>query len=163
MSIDKALFRQVAGCFASGVTVVTTGSEGAFHGMTVSAFTSLSLEPTQVLVCIDRGTETLPALQACGRFNVNILSAGQEEASRLFASKDTPESHRLRPGDFSIGRLGLPLLKDALAYLECRVARQYDGGDHVIVVGEVEHAVAGEASDPLLYYRGVYHRLPAQA
>jgi flavin reductase (DIM6/NTAB) family NADH-FMN oxidoreductase RutF len=156
VSIDKALFRQVAGSFASGVTVITTGSEGSFHGMTASAFTSLSIDPTLVLVCVDKKAETLPALQAAGRFNVNILAADQEHLSRTFASKDSPHAHGLAGIDYKLGELGLPLLDGALAFLECRVTEEIEGGDHVIVIGEVENAGVGEIEDPLLYFRGRY-------
>jgi flavin reductase (DIM6/NTAB) family NADH-FMN oxidoreductase RutF len=161
LSIDKTLFRQVAGSFATGVTVITTGLEGEFHGMTASAFTSLSLEPTQVLVCIDRTAHTLPVLQACGRFNVNILGEDQEDISRLFASKEAQQGHALDGVDYRLGELGVPLLKGTLGFLECRVVQQYDGGDHVIFVGEVENAALGEAERPLLYYRSRYRRIEA--
>ena len=159
MSIDQALFRQVSGSFASGVTVVTTGVDGTYHGMTASAFASLSLEPTQVLVCVDRSSHTFPLLQACGLFNVNILSAGQEQISRLFASEDAPERHSLAGIDFHLGRLGAPLLSGDLGHFECRVLQQYDGGDHVIFAGEVEYAALSDAREPLLYYRGRYRHL----
>ena len=75
MSIDQALFRQIAGSFASGVTVITSGMAGAYHGMTASAFTSLSLDQLMVLVCVDRMARTLPVLESSGCFNVNILGA----------------------------------------------------------------------------------------
>ena len=156
MSIDKALFRQVAGSFASGVTVITTGSEGNFHGMTASAFTSLSLEPTLVLVCFDKRAETLEALQAAGRFNVNILAADQEHLSRTFASKDSPAAHGFNGIDYEIGELGLPVLVGSLAYFECLVKEEVDGGDHMIIIGEVENGGIGEIEDPLLYFRGRY-------
>lgn len=161
MSIDKTLFRQVAGSFATGVTVITTGSEGAYHGMTASAVASLSLEPTQILVCVERTAQTLPAIQSSGYFNVNILSEDQEDLSRLFASKDAPQFHELDGVDYSLGKDGVPLLKGTLGYFECRVVQQYDGGDHVIFIGEVEHAGLGEAERPLLYYRSRYHRIEA--
>ena len=156
MSIDRALFRQVAGSFASGVTVITTGDDGEFHGMTASAFTSLSLEPTRVLVCVDKKAETLPALQSSGRFVVNILAADQEQLSRTFASKDSPQAHGLAGIDYELGELGVPVLNGALAYFECALAQEIDGGDHVIVIGEVENAGVGEIEDPLLYFRGRY-------
>lgn len=159
MPIDKTLFRQVAGSFASGVTVVTSERDGVFHGMTASAFTSLSLEPALVLVCMDRATGTLTALQSTGCFNINILGVAQENLSRMFASKDDPGRHGLKGAEYTIGTLGMPVLKGALAYFECRVVQQYDGGDHVIVVGEVENAGFSEDADPLLYFRGRYRRL----
>ena len=156
MSIDKVLFRQVAGSFASGVTVITTGSHGSFHGMTASAFTSLSIEPTLVLVCVDKNAQTFDALHAAGRFNVNILAADQEHLSRTFASKDSPHAHGLAGIDYKLGQFGLPLLEGALAFLECRVKEEFEGGDHIIFVGEVENAGVGEVEDPLVYFRGRY-------
>lgn len=155
MSIDRALFRQVAGSFASGVTVITTGRDGHYHGMTASAFTSLSIEPTMILVCVDRESRTFPLLQETGAFNINMLGTGQEQVSRVFASKDAPE-HGLRGVEFTLGTLGVPLLNDTLAYFECRTTHQFDGGDHVIFVGEVENAGFNEELEPLLYYRGKY-------
>lgn len=159
MSIDKVLFRQVVGSFASGVTVITTGSEGSFHGMTASAFSSLSLDPTLVLVCVEKTAQTYPVLQSSGRFNVNILALEQEYLSRTFASKDSPHAHGLVGIDYTLGELGLPVLDGALAYLECRMVEQHEGGDHVIFVGEVEAAGIGESADPLLYFRSKYRSL----
>lgn len=156
MSIDKALFRQVAGSFASGVTVITTGSEGSFHGMTASAFTSLSIDPTLVIVCVDKNGRTLSALHESQMFNVNILAADQEFLSRTFSSKDSPHAHGLVGIDYKLGELGLPVLDGVLAFLECRVAHEFDGGDHVIFVGEVDNAGVGDIEDPLLYFRGRY-------
>jgi flavin reductase (DIM6/NTAB) family NADH-FMN oxidoreductase RutF len=127
--------------------------------MTASAFSSLSLDPTLVLVCIDRSTETLAAIQASGRFNVNILSAEQEHLSRTFAAKETPQAHGLTVVDHRIGASGVPLINGSLAYFECRVVEQYGGGDHVIFVGEVESAGLGGSEDPLTYFRGKYRRL----
>jgi flavin reductase (DIM6/NTAB) family NADH-FMN oxidoreductase RutF len=162
MSVDPAAFRAAAGSFASGVTVITSGRDGAYHGMTASAFTSLSLEPTQVLVCINRGTRALSVIQESGCFNVNILAAEQETLSRIFASRDAPERDTLQGIDYTLGGLGAPLLTGALAYFECRVAEEYDGGDHVIVVGDVENAGAGDAAEPLLYFRGSYRKLSSR-
>ncbi len=159
MSVDKALFRQAAGSFATGVTVITTGRDGVYHGMTASAFTSVSLEPTQILICVDRTAVTLDLLHKTGHFNVNVLAADQEQLARAFATKESPESHGLNGVDYRMGETGLPLLNGALAYLECRTVQQFDGGDHVIFLGEVENAGVGDASDPLLYFRGRYRQL----
>jgi flavin reductase (DIM6/NTAB) family NADH-FMN oxidoreductase RutF len=119
----------------------------------------LSLEPTQVLVCIDRTAHTLPLIQASGYFNVNILAEDQEDLSRFFASKEAQQVHALDGIDYNLGKLGVPLLKGTLGYFECRVVQQFDGGDHVIFIGEVEHADLGEAERPLLYYRSRYRRI----
>ena len=161
MPIDKSLFRQVAGSFGSGVTVITTGLEGRYHGMTASAFCSLSLDPFQIIVCVDRAAHTLPLLQESGRFNVNILGAGQEALSRIFASKDAPERVTFDGIDFTLTQKGVPLLKGAIASFQCRVAQQFDGGDHIVIVGEVEDAAVGDGDEPLIYFRGGYRRLAA--
>ena len=139
--MDKVLFRQLAGSFASGVTVITTGDGGGFHGMTASAFSSVSLDPMLVLVCVDRTAETLPFLQRSLLFNVNILSQRQEQLSRQFATKASPQSDRLDGVDFHLGTTGVPVIEGCVAYFECRVVQQYDGGDHIIFVGEVEGGV----------------------
>ena len=160
--MDKTLFRQVVGSFACGVTVVTTGIEGRFHGMTASAFSSLSLDPCLVLVCIDRSALTLPALQESGRFNINILSDSQQHLSQTFSSQDAPDAHELRGVDFHLGEYGQPVLEAVLGFLECELKEQYDGGDHIIAVGEVMTAGIGKAEAPLAYFRSNYRELAAQ-
>jgi flavin reductase (DIM6/NTAB) family NADH-FMN oxidoreductase RutF len=159
MPVDKALFRQVAGSFASGVTVITTGFDGRYHGMTASAFCSLSLDPLQIIVCVDRSAHTLPLLQESGCFNVNILGSAQEDLSRIFASKDAPQRATFEGIDHTLTKQGVPLLTGAIATFQCRVAQQFDGGDHIIVVGEVEDASVEDGQDPLLYFRGRYRHL----
>lgn len=153
MAIDADLFKRALGAFASGVTVVTTrDASGRPKGMTVSAFCSGSLNPPLVLVCIDRKAECHPDLQAGRRFAVNILGQGQAEVSRRFATKDVD---RFAGVAVRQGAMGLPLLADAMATLECRVVGEHPAGDHTIFVGEVEAAqVKPEA--PLLHYRGTY-------
>ena len=153
MPIDADLFKRVLGSFASGVTVVTTrDATGQPKGMTVSAFCSVSLDPPLVLVCIDLKAECHPDLQAGRRFAVNILGQGQAEVSRRFATKDLD---RFAGVAVRQGAMGLPLLEDAIATLECRVLREHPAGDHTIFVGEVEAAqVRSEA--PLLHCRGTY-------
>ena len=156
MSIDPDTFRSVLGRFASGVTVVTAcDAEGHDHGMTVSAFCSLSLEPPLVLVCIDRTASMFPALGTATAFAVNILSHSQEALSRRFAA-DEPD--RFAGVGYSRGQGGCVLLDDVLAHLECSIVRQLDAGDHTIVIGEVETAEA-QSERPLLYYRGGYAQL----
>jgi flavin reductase (DIM6/NTAB) family NADH-FMN oxidoreductase RutF len=153
MAIDGELFKRVLGSFATGVTVVTTRDDaGLPKGMTVSAFSSVSLEPPLVLVCIDLKAECYGDLARIGRFAVNILGEGQREISRRFATKgvDRFEGVPLRPGT-----TGLPLLEGALGVLECRVVGTHPAGDHTIFIGEVE-AAAAEPADPLLHFRGRY-------
>lgn len=158
-------FRRVLSCFASGVTVVTTwDAEGRPTGLTASAFTSVSLDPPLVLVCVAQAAQSYPALQASGHFAVNILGAEQEAVSRRFASVVLADPAEKFDGiAYKPGALGLPIIADALAAVECATVHTYAGGDHTIFVGRVE---AGEcqtetATEPLLYYRGRYSRLQA--
>jgi flavin reductase (DIM6/NTAB) family NADH-FMN oxidoreductase RutF len=156
MSVDPDTFRSALGRFASGVTVVTSRDDGGRdHGLTVSAFCSLSLAPPLVLVCIDREASLHPVLKEASTFAVNILSAGQEAIARRFAA---PETDRFDGIGYVRGTNGAPILDDVLAYLECRKMTVTPGGDHTIVVGEVEHAEL-RSSGPLLYYRGGYAQL----
>ena len=159
MPIDPTLFRQVAGSFATGVTIITSGQEGGYHGMTASAYTSLSLNPPMVLVCVDRGARTLGVIESSGCFNVNILASDQEDISRAFAKRSEPGEDGMRDVVYTLGKLGCPLIKGALASFECRVALRYDGGDHVIFVGAVEDGSIEEEAEPLLYFQGKYRAL----
>lgn len=154
--IDHDLFRAVLGRFATGITVITSiDAAGVPHGMTVSAFSSLSLDPPLVLVCIANDATMAPVLQRATTFAVNVLHGGQEALSRRFAGK---VDDRFAGVGYSIGKLGDPILDDVLASLQCRVVTRHPAGDHVIVVGQVEQAAAG-SGQPLLYYRGGYATL----
>ena len=156
MPIDTDLFRAVLGRFATGITVTTTrDAEGRDHGMTVSAFASLSLEPPLVLVCIANEATMATAMLACDTFAVNILSAKQEALSRRFAGK---LDDRFADLPFTRGALGNAILDDALASIECHVRARHPAGDHTIVIGEVHSGSARDAR-PLLYYRGGYAQL----
>jgi flavin reductase (DIM6/NTAB) family NADH-FMN oxidoreductase RutF len=156
MTLDPATFRSVLGRFASGITVVTAVDEaGEDHGMTVTAFSSLSLDPPMILVCIDHEATLHPFLERLTHFTANILSADQEAISRRFASE---ELNRFDGIGYTRGASGAPLIDDVLAHLECRVHALVPAGDHTIVIGEVETASARDAR-PLLYYRGGYAQL----
>ena len=156
MPIAPDAFRAVLGRFASGVTVLTARDrDGRDHGMTVSAFCSVSLSPPLVLACIDREAEMLDILPHATHFGISVLCETQEAVSRRFA--ELPEG-RFEGIGFTRGESGVALLDDALAHLECRVVNRYEGGDHVIFVAQVEHART-EPGRPLLYYRGGYAQL----
>jgi len=156
MGISQEEFRRTLSHFASGVTIVTTReADGRPTGLTAAAFTSVSLVPPLVLVCVDRSASSYPALITFGKFAVHILTTEQEALSRRFAMK---EDTKFSGVSFKPGRLDLPILDRALAVLECRTVHTYDGGDHTIFVGEVEAARTGQGS-PLLYYCGRYDRL----
>ncbi len=155
-SVDAATFRSVLGRFASGVTVVTArDADGMDHGMTVSAFSSVSLDPPLVLVCVEHDATMYPVLQAVSSFAVNILSADQEHISRAFSERETDRFDGI---GFTRGLTGAPLLDDALALLECTMQDRHAGGDHTIFVGRVAAARALQGR-PLLYYRGGYAQL----
>jgi flavin reductase (DIM6/NTAB) family NADH-FMN oxidoreductase RutF len=156
MSVDPDEFRSVLGRFASGVAVLTARSpDGRDHGMTVSAFCSLSLVPPLVLACIDRSADMHDLLRESTHFGISILAEGQEAISRRFA--EVP-SNRFDGVGYARGESSVVLLDDALAHLECKRLEHYDAGDHTIYVGEVERAEA-MAGRPLLYYRGGYTQL----
>jgi flavin reductase (DIM6/NTAB) family NADH-FMN oxidoreductase RutF len=156
MAIEKNELRRVMGHFATGVTVITSiRTSGELHGLTANAFTSVSLIPPLLLVCIDKKAESYPCFDESKVFTVNVLAADQEAISRKFAvtggDKFTGVSYR-------IGANGAPIIDGALAYLECRVTEKIDGGDHTIYIGEIEQAETKEGK-PLLFFRGGYREL----
>jgi flavin reductase (DIM6/NTAB) family NADH-FMN oxidoreductase RutF len=156
MTLDPATYRATLGRFASGITIITArDADGRDVGMTVSAFSSLSLTPPLVLICIDNAASVAPVLEHCETFAVNILADDQEDLSRRFAKR---ELNRFEGTAISRGELGVALLDGALANLECRVSARQPGGDHTILIGEVKAANLREGN-PLLYYRGGYRRL----
>ncbi len=159
MPIDKQEFRRVLGHFAAGVTIVTTiGDDGTPYGLTATAFTSVSLDPPLVLVCVDKQAESHPHFHASRVFAVNFLAADQQALSRRFAVSggDKFTGVRLRQGV-----TGAPVLADVLGHLECRTTDICEGGDHTIFIGQVEAAEA-RPGEPLLYFRGAYGRIREQ-
>jgi flavin reductase (DIM6/NTAB) family NADH-FMN oxidoreductase RutF len=158
MPISEDEFRSALSRFTSGVTVVTTkDASGRFHGITVSAFSSVSLDPPLVLICIERDAYSHQAFLESGVFAVNFLSSSQSELSERFAS---PLDDKFDEVDFTLGDLGLPLLAGCLVNLECKVRNTGDGGDHTIFIGEVESARVNDG-DPLLYFRSDYREIGA--
>ena len=154
--IDSETFRSVLGRFASGVTIVTArDDDGVDHGMTVSAFCSLSLGPPLVLLCVAHDASMHGLLLQHPRFGISILSSNQEAYSRRFAAD---ESNRFDGIAYARGDSGVVLLEDALAHLECAVREHHDAGDHTVFIAEVERAEARQGR-PLLYYRGGYAQL----
>ncbi|MPZ97250.1 MAG: FCD domain-containing protein [Propionibacteriales bacterium] len=153
-AVDPVHFRHVVGHLASGVTVVTTAAEEKHYGMTASSVTSLSAEPPMMLACINNAVPTADAVSRSGKYVVNILGEDQGELAQQFsiASDDkfrNVASHR--------GVLGLPMLSDALAHIECEVSEKVVGGSHSIFIGRVVSATAGDGQ-PLTYFRGGYGR-----
>jgi flavin reductase (DIM6/NTAB) family NADH-FMN oxidoreductase RutF len=156
MPISQEEFRTALGHFASGVTVVTAKSaNNELFGITVSAFSSLSLDPPLVLICIDRSASLHDELKTGRHFAVNILAADQETVSRRFASKGVD---RFEGIGFREGAAGTPLLDGALASIECEIVSEYPGGDHSIIVGRVDSASVIDGK-PLAYFRGGYVQL----
>jgi len=158
MPISSEEFRAALSRFPSGVTVVTSrDKEDRFHGITVSAFCSLSLEPPRVLICIEKTTGSHAALMWSRSFVVNVLNRAQRELSERFASQMEDKFDSV---EFATGIDGIPLLGGCLATLECRITDSFDGGDHSIFVGEVENATVNDG-DPILYFRGDYRSISA--
>ena len=156
MSVSPDEFRAVLGRFPSGVTVVTTrAADGTDQGMTVSAFSSVSLEPPLVLICIEKSASVYEALTTADGFVVNVLSAKQEQIARRFSIVDID---RFEGVGFTRSSQGYAILDDVLAVIECDRVSACDGGDHTIILGEVETTRA-ETGTPLLYYRGGYAQL----
>jgi flavin reductase (DIM6/NTAB) family NADH-FMN oxidoreductase RutF len=158
VSIDQQLFRSVLRRWASGVTIVTTQIGDQRAGMTASAFSSVSLDPPLVLVCIEKKAHTLPWLQKSGVFAVNVLAHDQHELSTRFATTGN-EAERFDGLVCRSGPTGAPWLPDTLAVLDCRVAAAHDAGDHIIYVGAVETAEFAEEREPLLHYDAKYRAL----
>jgi flavin reductase (DIM6/NTAB) family NADH-FMN oxidoreductase RutF len=149
-------FRKVLGHFASGVTIITTcDADARPTGLTASAFSSVSLDPPLVLICVDHKSQSHPHIKDRGCFAVNILGIDQQALSRKFASSRLDKFEGV---PHVISELKLPLIDGAIAQLECRTVSVHVEGDHTIFVGRVEraHVASGE---PLLYFRGQYDRL----
>ncbi len=148
-------FRRTLGMFATGVTVLAVRVGEHVHGMTVSAFMSVSLQPPLVLISIDRRTRLCGMLHEGTRYGISILAEGQAEVSDMFARR-TPAA---AAPEFVVVR-DTPLVEGALAHLVARVVRTHWGGDHSLFLSHVEYARCGEG-EPLLYHRGAYQRILA--
>ncbi len=157
LPLDAERFRQALRCWASGVTVVTAKAGDVMHGMTVSAFNSVSADPPLVLVCANRASRTHGVIRAAGKFNVNILSHGQEALSGHFASSKT-ESSRFEGIAHRIGAHGSPILDGSLVTLECAIESAHDEGSHTIYIGRVLACHLLD-TEPLVYYQGAYRKI----
>ncbi len=155
MALDRDAFKQVMGRWTTGVTIVTARAGDAIHGMTVSAFTEVSLEPPLVLVCADKSSNTHPLIAEGGVFAVNILARNQAALSDKFASKQD-EHLRFEGVDWSMAETGSPILPDTVAALDCRVHAAHESGDHVIYLGEVLWTRCDPDKSVLLYSSGTY-------
>ena len=154
-AFDEARYRQVLGHFATGVTVVTALAGGEPVGLAVNSFTSVSLEPPLVALCVSVLSSTWPRVREVGRFCVNILSADQEAVARTFSSRNPK---RFAGIGYRTAPSGAPILTGVLAWIDCTIEAEHPGGDHVIVVGRVRDLDVTREDRPLVFYRGGYGR-----
>jgi 3-hydroxy-9,10-secoandrosta-1,3,5(10)-triene-9,17-dione monooxygenase reductase component len=153
--IEGTRFRRTMGHFATGVAVATTRrADGSEVGLTCNSIASVSLSPPLVLFCVDHEARSRPAFLEAGHFSLSLLGRGQEELSRRFASADSAE--RFDGVSTRDGVTGAPVLDGAVASLDCTLWKTVEAGDHTILIGQVEAAVAEGDPDPLLYFRGRY-------
>lgn len=145
--------RHVLGHFASGLTVITAATENGPAGFTCQSFSSLSLDPALVTFSPARSSSTWPLLRKTGSFTVNVLPAGHRHLAGQFARSGTDKFAGV---EFSASPLGNPALDQALAWVDCELHQEYDGGDHTIVVGAVRALGARDGAEPLLFFKGGY-------
>lgn len=154
---DARTLRDAMGCFATGVTIITAhGSDGKPIGLTANSFTSVSLDPPLLLVCIANNAGSAEALRSAENFAVNVLQIGQQPVSNLFAGKG---EDRFAGTRWEVGEYGAPILPSSLGIFECKRFALHEAGDHFLLVGQVEKASFEPRRDPLLYFRGKYRRL----
>jgi flavin reductase (DIM6/NTAB) family NADH-FMN oxidoreductase RutF len=154
--VDRERMRSVMAHFASGVTIITTRHAGIDYGLTASAVCALSLDPPMLLICVNKTSNTQKAIAQSQVFAVNILRENQSEAARQFAGSNPQKFDEMR---VSYGELGVPLLDDMLATIECRVVEIVSGGTHSVFLAEVEVAQTTEGM-PLTYFRGRMGHFP---
>ncbi len=160
--IDPSQYKDVMASFPSGVTVVTTlDSEGGIAGITASAFSALSLDPALVLFCPSYACTTYSLLRESKQFAIHLLAADQQAEAYAFAGKGKNKAEGIH---WHLSELGNPLLDNATAIIECELWKEYDGGDHAIIVGAVRNLILpAEPVNPMVYYRGKLGPLPALA
>ena len=150
-------FRSTVGSFATGVTIVTTRGEGHAYGMTANAFSSVSLDPPLVLVCVISPSDGCEHIQRNRCFAINVLSVEQEPLSRYFASRDRPRGRdAFKEVSHRIGESGSPILDGAIGFMDCRLHAEHEAGDHQIFIGEVLELGFDPDAAPLLFHGGRY-------
>jgi flavin reductase (DIM6/NTAB) family NADH-FMN oxidoreductase RutF len=150
-------FRDAVGAFATGINVITTRSEENGYGLTANAFSSVSLDPPLVLICVGSTSQGCEVIQQIGAFAVNVLSDGQEPLSRFFASKDRPRGRdAFRDVPHSEAITGCPLLDGAVAQMDCRLHDAHEAGDHMIFIGAVVALNIDPEAKPLIFHGGSY-------
>ncbi len=159
MTVSPEELRSVLRQWASGITVVTAGLDGALHGMTVSSFSSISLEPPLISVNIERRTRTFSLMTEAGAFAISILANDQQDLAQHFGGGIPDTEERLEGLSYQLGPLGSPLLEGCLASMECRVQATLPAGTHSIFVGEVKTWNIQNGKLPLVYWRRDYHDL----
>lgn len=160
MSVNEQEFKNALKLWASGVTVVTSQTERAgIKGMTATSFTSVSVDPPQILVCVNKATDTGEVILDGKTFAVNILKAEQQNISNQFAGGESQEQ-RFANVNWHKGDTGTPIIDDALASIECTVVDQVLAGSHWVIIGEVQ-AIDCRSGEPLLYYNSAYRELVA--
>jgi flavin reductase (DIM6/NTAB) family NADH-FMN oxidoreductase RutF len=164
-TVDVSAFRQAMGSFPTGVTVVTVASgDGEMHGVTVNSFSSVSLDPMLVLVCLNETSRALGLIERAGAFAVNVLSAGQKDVSRWFADRHRPAGQAMFAGvPLEPGATGCPVLADAAASFDCRLRQSYRAGDHLIVLGEVVALVHRPQLEPLIFHAGTHKSMEPES
>ena len=160
MTASQEEFRRAMGCFATGVTIITVDDDGKVEGMTANAFTSVSLNPLLVLICVDRQARTHAHLQTRKRFGINVLAEEQQTISDYYSRPDRTHDRAEQESGARFDRTahGTPVLHGALAYLECRLQTAQEAGDHTIFIAQVEDVVVRDG-EPLLYFRGTYRKV----
>ena len=160
-AVDAGAFREAMGSFPTGVTVVTVAcDDGSMHGITVNSFSSVSLDPMFVLVCLNQASPGVGLIERARAFVVNVLSAGQQDVSRWFANRYRPAGSAMFDGvPFEPAATGCPVLADATASFDCRLRQSHRAGDHLIVLGEVVALVHRPELEPLIFHAGSYRSL----
>jgi 3-hydroxy-9,10-secoandrosta-1,3,5(10)-triene-9,17-dione monooxygenase reductase component len=159
VTLTDANMRKMRGLFASGVTAVTTALDGKLHGVTVTAFTAMSLDPPLVLISLANDTTAHDMLAESGLFAVNILSENQEFLSERFAARAPIVNDEFEGVPYHVEATGVPILEGSLAWYDCRVIATHSGGDHTLFIGQIEAIGFDESREPLLYFANRYARL----
>ncbi|TGK28956.1 flavin reductase [Leptospira gomenensis] len=159
MKITDDVFKNALSHFPSGVTVITYSHLGKHSGLTVSSFSSLSLNPPLILFCLQKNITSHNPIRSSGKFVVNILAQGQDAISNGFASGKVDKHALIEELRCDFGELGVPVLPGILSHIECEVEQFVDGGDHSIVIGKVISAGSNDERRPLLYYRRDYYSI----
>ncbi|MBE7410954.1 MAG: flavin reductase family protein [Leptospiraceae bacterium] len=152
-------FKNTLGQFATGVTVITYPDGDKFGGITVNSFSSLSLDPPLILVCLQKSISSHNKIQEAGVFAVNILEKSQENLSNLFASRSVDKNECVNTNGYTIEKSNSPILNGCTGFLDCKVENYVEGGDHSIVIGRVIACGSSPDKRPLLYYHRKYYSI----